>query len=301
MKFQFGVALLGAAFLCATNAAAQLPTDFSQTVITTTDLRGGTYMLQGEGGNIVVAVGSDSILVVDSQFAPLYERIKAAISEISPLPVRYLVNTHHHGDHVGGNALFAADGATIVSQAMMRDLMADGTVNGLSGNFTPAAEPAALPTETYEEMHVLEFGGRTAELGHPPGAHTSGDTYVRFPDADVLVTGDIVTFGRYPNIDFANGGHINEMIRATEAYTAMADEDTIIVPGHGPVGNRDTLMAYRDMLVISRDRVLAMMAEGMTIDAMIAARPNNDYDLAMNVDETRIGNWIRVIHYSFAP
>jgi glyoxylase-like metal-dependent hydrolase (beta-lactamase superfamily II) len=150
-------------------------------------------------------------------------------------------------------------------------------------------------------MHVLAFGGRTAELGHPYGAHTSGDTYVHFPDADVLVTGDIVTFGRYPNIDFANGGHINEMIRATEDYIAMADEDTIIVPGHGPVGNWDTLIAYRDMLVTSRERVMELMAEGMTVDEMIAARPNRDYDEAMNVDETRIGNWIRVIRYSFDP
>ncbi|MEY4879995.1 MAG: hypothetical protein RJB62_1464 [Pseudomonadota bacterium] len=301
MKYVFGLAGIAAALLFAGGASAQLPTDFSQTVITTTPLRGNTYMLMGEGGNITVAVGSDSILVVDSQFAPLYERIKAAITAISDLPVRYLVNTHHHGDHIGGNALFAADGATIVSQANMRTLLETGTVNGLTGNVTPPAAAEALPAETFDDMLTLRFGGRDAELGHPVGAHTSGDSFVRFRDADVLATGDIVTFGRYPNIDFANGGNINQMIEATDAYIAMVDDDTIIVPGHGALGNKESLIDYRAMLATSRDRVAALIAEGKTVDEIIAARPNADYDTAMNVDETRIGNWIRVVYYSLAP
>jgi glyoxylase-like metal-dependent hydrolase (beta-lactamase superfamily II) len=290
-----------AALFFSSSAQAQLPVDFSQTEITTTALRDDVYMLQGEGGNIVVAVAADGLLVIDSQFAPLYDRIRTAISDISDRPVRYLVNTHHHGDHTGGNERFAADGAVIVSQENMRDLMANGFASGLTGVETPPAPASAVPSLTYADSLTLDYGGRSADLRYPGDSHTNGDTYVYFPDADILVTGDVVTFGRYPNIDFANGGHIDLMISATDAFIASVDDDTVVVPGHGPVGDRDDLVEYREMLAVSRDRVKALMDDGRTVDEIIAARPNADYDVAMNVDERRIGNWIRVIYYSYMP
>jgi len=288
-------------FLIGSAAQAQLPTDFSETVITTTPLRDDIYMLQGEGGNIVVAVADDGILVIDSQFEPLYGRIKAAIGEISSLPVRYLVNTHHHGDHTGGNAHFAEDGAIIVSHSNMRDLLALGSPNALRGTRNPPSPAVAVPTLTFDHAMTFQFGGLHAELGHPVDAHTNADTYVSFPEANILATGDIVTYGRYPNIDFALGGHIDRMISATEDFIAMVDDDTIIIPGHGPAGGKQGLIEYRDMLATSRDRVKAMMDQGHSLDQIIAARPNADYDQAMNVDERRIENWIRVIYYSYRP
>ncbi len=287
--------------ILSTTAQAQLPIDFSQTVITTTELRGDIYMLQGEGGNIVVAATEDGLIVIDSQFAPLYERIKTAIGAISDHTVRYLVNTHHHGDHTGGNAHFAEDGAIIISHENMRDLMALGSPNALRGTQNPPAPPAAVPTLTYVNSMTIELDGLSAELGYPGDSHTNADTYVNFPHANIFVTGDIVTFGRYPNIDFALGGHIDRMISASDDFIAMVDDDTIVVPGHGVIGDKQTLIEYRNMLATSRDRVKALMDQGRSLDEIIAARPNSDYDQAMNVEVRRIENWIRVIYYSYRP
>jgi cyclase len=282
-------------------AQAQQAINFSQTRITTTPLRDDIYMLQGEGGNIVVAVAEDGLIVIDSQFAPLYERIRTAISEISGQPVRYLVNTHHHGDHTGGNAQFAEDGAIIVSHENMRALMALGSPNALRGTQNPPAPPAAIPTVTFASAMTIELAGLRAELGTPGESHTNADTYINFPDANIFVTGDIVTFGRYPNIDFALGGHIDRMISASDAFIAMVDNDTLIIPGHGVIADKQVLIDYRNMLATSRDRVKALMDQGRTLDEIIAARPNADYDQAMNVEERRIENWIRVIYYSYRP
>jgi len=289
------------ALMLGTETQAQQAIDFSQTVITTTPIRDDIYMLQGEGGNIVVAVAEDELVVIDSQFAPLYERIKMAISEISDQPVRYLINTHHHGDHTGGNAQFAQDGAIIVSHENMRDLMARGSPNALRGTRNPPAPPAAIPTVTFASAMTIELDGVRAELGTPGDSHTNADTYINFPDANIFVTGDIVTFGRYPNIDFALGGHIDRMISACDDFIAMVDEDTIVVPGHGVIGDKQTLIDYRNMLANSHDRVKALMDQGRTLDEIIAARPNADYDQAMNVETRRIENWIRVIYYSYRP
>jgi glyoxylase-like metal-dependent hydrolase (beta-lactamase superfamily II) len=297
----FGVAFVCFALTFSTTTYAQLPVDFSQTVITTTPVRDNIYMLQGEGGNIVVAVSKDCLVVVDSQFAPLYDRIKAAIGTVSDLPVCYLLNTHHHGDHTGGNALFAEDGAIIVSHQNMRELMALGSPNALRGTRNPPAPPAAIPTLTYENAMSIELSGLRVALGHPGDSHTNADTYINFPDANIFVTGDIVTFGRYPNIDFALGGHIDRMISVCDNFIAMINDDTIVVPGHGLIGDKQNLIDYRQMLAVSRDRVKALMDQGRLLDEIIAARPNADYDEAMNVETRRIENWIRVIYYSYRP
>src|ERR1700733_13085591 len=160
-------ALAGAAVLFAGTAVAQQNVDFSKVEIKTTDLGNKTYMLQGQGGNITVAVGTDGIIMVDSEFAPLHDKIKAAIEKLSPLPVKYLINTHYHGDHTGGNALFHKDGATVVAEDNIRVRLAAGTTNGLTGNKTPPAEADAIPTETYLVGGMkVETGGRVAQLNH---------------------------------------------------------------------------------------------------------------------------------------
>jgi glyoxylase-like metal-dependent hydrolase (beta-lactamase superfamily II) len=265
-------ALAGSALLCANAAQAQQP-DFSKVEIKTTDLGHNTYMLEGQGGNITVAVGSDGIVMVDTQFAPLHDKIKAAIAKISPLPVKYVINTHYHGDHTSGNALFHKEGATIVAQDNIRVRLAAGTTNGLTGAKTPPLEADGLPTDTYQVGgKKLEFGGRVAEINHVINAHTDGDSWIYFPDANVLALGD--TFTRnYPNIDWANGGAIDGMILANERYLKAANDTTKIVPDHGPLATKANLQEFHDMLVTARDRVKKLYDQGKTEQEVLAADP----------------------------
>src|SRR5215210_4380687 len=220
--------------------------DWSKVQIKTTDLGHNTYMLEGAGGNITIAVGSDGIIMVDGQFAPLSDKIKAAIKAISPLPVKYLVNTHFHGDHTGGNENFAKDGAIIVAHDNIRVRLAAGTISGLTGQKAPPRLAEALPTQTYVGGSLpLETGGRKAKLTHIANAHTDGDTWVYFADANVLATGD--TFNnlrRYQNIDYANGGDVRGMIRALDAYLKVANDGNKIVPGHGELATKADLVTF---------------------------------------------------------
>src|SRR3977135_3623712 len=208
------VALSGAS-LAQHTPAAPPPPDFSKVEIKTTDLGENVYMLEGQGGNITVAVAQNGIIMVDGQYAPLHDKIKAAVATISNLPVKYLINTHYHGDHTGGNEPFAKDGVTIVAQDNVKKRLAAGTTNGLTGDKTPPAPQGALPTDTYTNFSKVRLPGRVADLKHIPNAHTDGGTYVWFKTANVLATGDTFSNGSYPNIDFANGGNIKGMIAAT--------------------------------------------------------------------------------------
>src|SRR5262245_10196862 len=230
--------------------------DWEKIEIKSTDLGGNTYMLQGQGGNITVVVGSEAVLLVDGQFAPLTEKIKAAVKAISPLPIKYLVNTHFHGDHTGGNANFAKDGVTIVAHDNIRLRLVAGTTSGLTGAKVPPVPAEALPKQVYVGgSFTLDVGGRKAKLTHIANAPTDGDTWVYLADANVLATGD--TFNnlkRYQNIDYANGGDVRGMIRALDTYLKASNDKTKIVPGHGPLASRADLEVFRAMLVTSRAR-----------------------------------------------
>jgi glyoxylase-like metal-dependent hydrolase (beta-lactamase superfamily II) len=222
--------------------------------IKTTNLGQNTYMLEGQGGNITVAVGTDGIIMVDGQFAPLSDKIKNAIKAISPLPVKFLVNTHFHGDHTGGNENFAKSGVVIVAHDNIRVRRAAGTTAGLTGVRAPPRPAEALPQQTYFGGSLtIEVGGRKAQLTHVANAHTDGDTWVYFADANVLATGDTMNnLKRYQNIGFANGGDIRGMIRATETYLKLADDQTKVVVGHGPLASKPDIAEFRDMLVTSQ-------------------------------------------------
>jgi cyclase len=295
-------ALASAAVLFAGAANAQQNVDFSKVEIKTTDLGNKTYMLQGQGGNITVAVGTDGIIMVDSEFAPLHDKIKAAIEKISPLPIKYLIDTHYHGDHTGGNALFHKDGATIVAEDNIRVRLAAGNApNGLTGA-KMAAQPAdALPTDTYSGgTKTVEVGGRKAVLNHVYNAHTDGDTWVFFDDANVLDTGD--TFGntgRYNTIDFANGGDIRGLIRAVDAFLKVSNDQTKIVPGHGALANKANLVAWREMLVTSRDRIQKLVNEGKTEQEVLAANPLADLNTKWAANDEQAKNWTRMVYHSF--
>src|SRR3984885_6577836 len=288
-------ALAGAAVLFAGTAVAQQNVDFSKVEIKTTDLGNMTYMLQGQGGNITVAVGTDGIIMVDSEFAPLHDKNKAAIEKLSPLPVKYLINTHYHGDHTGGNALFHKDGATVVAEDNIRVRLAAGNApNGLTGAKMAPQPAEGLPTDTYSGgSKTVEVGGRKALLTHVYNSHTDGDTWVYFDDANVLDTGD--TFGntgRYNTIDFTNGGDIRGLIRAGDAYIKVSNDNTKIVPGHGALAKKADLVAWRAMLVTSRERIEKLFNEGKSEQEVLAVKPLADLDAkwAANDDETRIAS-----------
>src|SRR4051812_28298024 len=230
-----GLALAAASAVASAQQAAPSPPppliDWDKIQIKTIDLGNQTYMLMGQGGNITVAVGSDGIIMVDGQFAPLSDKIKAAIKAISPLPVKYMVNTHYHGDHTGGNENFAKDGVVIVAHDNIRLRLAAGTTAGPRRAATQPRPAHAVPKQTHAVGTLaLEVGGRKAQLSYAANAHTDGDTWVYFADANVLCTGDTVNnLKRYQSIDFGNGGDVRGMIRATDAYLKASNDQTKIV------------------------------------------------------------------------
>jgi glyoxylase-like metal-dependent hydrolase (beta-lactamase superfamily II) len=279
---------------------ASSPPDFSKVEIKTTDLGDNCYMLEGQGGNITVAVAKDGIIMVDGEFAPLHDKIKAAIEAISKQPIKYLINTHFHGDHTGGNELFARDGVIVVAEANVRKRLAAGTSNGLTGAQTPPAPQGALPSKIYTGAFKIRLQGRVADLEHIANAHTDGDTYVWFKTANVLSTGDTFTNGRYPNIDFANGGNIKGMIAASDAFLKLTNAKTRIVPGHGPLADRAALIEYRTMLITARDRMTQLVKQGNSEDDAVAAKPFADLDAKWAPTELAATNFVRVVYHSLA-
>ena len=272
--------------------------EFDTVQIKTSDLGNRTYMLEGEGGNIVVAVADDGVIMVDAQFEPLHDKIKAAVAKLSRQPIRYLILTHFHSDHTGGDDAFAKDGAVIVAHETIKARLESGTKNGLTGNVLAPARAEALPKQTFKDGITVKLSGRSAEVKHVADAHTDGDTYIYFPDANVLATGDIVTFGRYPNIDYVYGGSIDGMIKGVDVILNVAKDDTKIVPGHGPLGNKAEVREYRQMLVQARDRIAKLKAAGKSEDEAVAAKPNADYDAKLRLTAQRAGNFVRVVYRS---
>ena len=241
-------------------------------------LRSGISVLLGSGGNIAVLSGRDGKLIVDSGIPGRHAQIEKALAGISAEPPRYLVNTHWHFDHTDGNELLHAAGATIIGHENTRKHMSHVT-RVRDWNFTfPAAPAGALPTIVFASNHKLAINGTTVVLEHYQPAHTDSDISVRFMDGDVLHVGDTWWNGVYPFIDYSTGGSIDGTIGAAEANIDAASESTIVIPGHGPVGDRSGLIEFRDMLVAIRDRVHSLKKQGRSVDDVVAAKPTSMYD-----------------------
>ncbi|NRA06827.1 MAG: MBL fold metallo-hydrolase [Myxococcales bacterium] len=238
----------------------------------------GLDMLVGRGGNLSVLSGEDGILLVDDQFAPLTSKIRAAIAEIQEGPVRFVLNTHWHGDHTGGNENFARAGALLFAQDAVRERMSQDQEMRAFGRTIPASPEAALPVVTFSDSMSFHLNGEEIHVHHAPRAHTDGDAIVHFRRANAIATGDIYFNGSYPFIDLASGGSVEGMIIAVERVLALSDEKTRIVPGHGPLSNRAELRAYRDMLVTVRGRVTAALREGTSLAALSASQALQDLD-----------------------
>jgi cyclase len=256
---------------------AQNAPDFSKVEIKTTKLANNFYTLEGQGGTIGILVGPDGILMVDSQFAPLSQKIMAAIHQVSNEPVRFLIDTHVHADHTGGNENFAKMGAIIFARQELRERLIH-PAPGANGAIPPGAPAAALPVVTYDAPVTFHMDGEDARLMPIPRAHTDGDTLVYFPNDDIIMCGDFFRSIQYPNIDRANGGSLNGMLDGLGRLIGMAGPNTKIVPGHGPMVGRAEVMAQRDMILAVRDRIAQMVAQGKTQDEVLAAHPTADYD-----------------------
>jgi cyclase len=266
------LALLGLA------GGASAQQDFSNVEVRATPIRDGLYLLTGRGGNIVASAGDDGVFLVDDQYAPLTERILAALAEISDQPVRFVINTHWHGDHVGGNENLARAGAVIVAHENVRRRMSTEQFMAAFNTTVPASPAKALPVVTFTGAVSLHLNGDDVRVIHVANAHTDGDSLVHFERANVLHMGDVYFNGLYPFIDLGSGGGIHGMIAAIERGLELANDATVVVPGHGPLSNRAELAAYRDMLAGFRDRIAALKGEGKSLEEVIAARPTADFD-----------------------
>lgn len=247
------------------------PQDFSTVQVVAHTLAGNVHYLEGRGGNIGVLIGSDGVVIIDDQFAPLTEKIVAAIGTLTDEDVRFVVNTHVHPDHMGGNANFAALGASIIAHDNVRVRMTQGIRGG------PPEPVAAWPIVTFGDKLAMHINGEEIEIVKAPPAHTDGDSFVYFKNANVLHLGDVFRTGAFPVIDTQNGGTAKGTIEALELAIAMAGADTIVLPGHGAPSKRADVQRFLDMLVDVEKRVAALVDQGMTLEQVIAATPAAAY------------------------
>ncbi|MEA2824303.1 MAG: hypothetical protein QOF03_785 [Alphaproteobacteria bacterium] len=301
MKLGHSFALAAAFSLFAASAYAQGQPDFSKVEMKVTPLGNNVYMLEGQGGNITAAVGNDGVIQVDGEFAPLHDKIKAAVDKVSGgKPIKYLINTHFHGDHTGGNANFAKDGTTLVAHQNLAMRLEHGSTNGMSGAKTAPVEKMAVPTKTYTtEGLQLMVDGQTATVNHPPSAHTDTDSYVYFPRANVIATGDVVSTGeRYVTIDYANGGSINGIISTVEIYLKLGNDQTKYVPGHGALATKADIQRYHDMLVRVRDSVQNEIKAGKTEEQALADKPLAPVGAQLHTNQMADDNMVKMVYRS---
>jgi glyoxylase-like metal-dependent hydrolase (beta-lactamase superfamily II) len=265
-----------AAALSAASAAAQAGLDTVR--IRAVPVAGGVSMLLGSGGNIGVAVGEDAVFLVDDQFAPLSEKIVAAVRSLTDRPIKFLVNTHWHGDHTGGNENFGKAGVVIVAHDNVRQRMSVEQFMARFNRRVPASPRAALPVITFPQMVTFHLNGDEIHVVHVPHAHTDGDALVHWAKANVIHMGDTYFNGGYPFIDLGSGGSINGLIEALNGALHYVNEETKIIPGHGPLAGKADLVAYRDVVVGARDAVQRLIAAGRSLEAVLAAKPTAAWD-----------------------
>lgn len=265
-----------AAVLLAAPAFAQQ--DFSTVKIETIPVADGLYMLMGSGGNMALSTGPDGSVLVDTEYAPLNEKIRAAITAAGGTDVKFVINTHWHGDHTGGNEPFGKAGAVIIAHNNVRARMSTEQFMKELNQKVPASPPAALPTITFPNRATFHWNGNTVNIVHVDNAHTDGDSVVHFTNLNVFHTGDTFVNGQYPFIDLSSNGAFDGFIKSAENVLARSDSGTKIIPGHGSLATRADLQRFHDMLVGVRERLEALIKQGRTEDEVVAAKPTADWD-----------------------
>ena len=263
-------AMAGILALSATQTTAQ---DQPRVEVRTEHVRGNIYALFARGGNIGVSVGDDGVFLIDDQFAPLTPLILAAIVEISDQPVRYLINTHFHGDHTGGNENMGKSGTLILAHDNVRA----GLMSHPPGGWTDEGAAYGLPVITFNDQLSFHLNGDEARAIHVAHAHTDGDSFIHFKGANVIHMGDIMFNGRFPYIDVDAGGNVDGVLAGYDQALALANEQTLFIPGHGPMADRDDVVSNRAMIQTVRDRVAAMIADGKSLEEVLSAAPAAEY------------------------
>jgi cyclase len=289
-------AMATAGLIVSARLGAQQPQNFDAVQVRVLKAQGNIYMLTGAGGNVTIQAGSDGVLVVDTQYAQMSDKLLAAIRTISTGPIRYIIDTHVHPDHIGGNENIKKAGSTIAGGNVSGDIKdaAEGAQIWAHDNVllrmsdpkrTPKIPTAAWPTSTFTgKDKKLFFNGEGVHIMHEPAAHTDGDSIVFFRRSDVISTGDIFTTTNYPVIDVPNGGTINGIIDGVNHVIELIipvygqEGGTMVIPGHGRLSDLGDVLNYREMATIIRDRIQDMKKKGMTLEQVKAARPTRDYD-----------------------
>lgn len=259
-------------------------------------VKANVYMITGQGGNIGLLTGPDGSFMIDDQFAPLTDKIIEAVKSVGGDVPSYLINTHFHGDHSGGNENLGKTGTLIMAHDEVRQRLVNGSFIGAFGMKAEAASKPALPTVTYSESMHLHINDETVHIIHVPRAHTDGDSFVVFKSANVVHAGDLFFNGFFPFIDGAHGGSVKGMIAGVDTILALTDGDSKIIPGHGPLANRADLQRYRDMLAIAYERLLKLKNQGVSAEDAVLQAPLEDLKADWGGGIFTADKWIGVIY-----
>jgi len=262
-------------------SAIQLPSfaqNYDSVVIKTTKVAGSVYMLEGSGGNIGVLSGNDGIILVDDQFEPLSGKIKAALAVLNNKPIKFIINTHYHFDHSDGNKVFGSEGAIIVAHENVRKRLSTDQFIATFKTEQKAYPYDALPKITFSESVTFNMNGETVQIFHVKNAHTDGDAIVYFKESNVMHTGDVFVRYGLPFIDMSGGGNVDGTIAAMDILLKVVNDQTLIIPGHGPLSNKKDMQDYKEMLLTVRGRVAEGIKSGKTLDQIIDSNPAKEYN-----------------------
>lgn len=295
MRF-FAVVLAALLLISAPPAFAQQ--NFDTVQVRSQKLAEGVYMLTGAGGNIGLSIGDDAVFVVDDQYAPLAPKILAAIAQLTNKPVRFIMNTHWHGDHTGGNEEMGKTGALIVAHDNVRRRMSSEQVIAFFQRTVPASPSGALPVITFSDTVTFHINGDEVEAFHVANAHTDGDAFIVWRKANVVHAGDVfVTYG-FPFIDLASGGSIDGMIAAVDVLLTLGNENAKIIPGHGPLSDRAAVREYGKMLNTIRDRVRQQKSAGRSLEQTLASRPTAEFDARLGSGFIKPDQFVTMVYES---
>ncbi len=275
--------------------------DTEEVEIETLPVAGGVHMLTGQGGNMGVSVGEDGVLLIDDQFAPLTDKIKAAVAKLGGGEIRFVINTHWHGDHTGGNENLGQTGSLIVAHDNVRRRMSVEQFMEFFDRRVPASPKGALPVVTFPESVTFHLNGESIRVVHVAAAHTDGDSIVHFPTSNVIHAGDVFFNGLYPFVDLDSGGSINGLIAAVDWMLENSNDSTRIIPGHGPLTDLQGLETYRELLVTVRDRIARLIRSGKTLEEVLEAGPSSEYDEAWGQTFITPEQWVTTVYESLAP